>query len=100
MKLHTRCPWLAPFGGEPKGRCPKCLSEAVITEYHGDGVVVGMCKETRDDAVQLAADPADVPDELTEHLCRGCDICGYCWSERVAGPDDLARIKDATAHDE
>lgn len=83
--------WLTPFTGEPEGRCPKCLTKPVMTEYH-DTVVVGMCKERRDVVVALADYPEHVPDETTEHLCRGCPACGYTWCERVATPDDLARI--------
>ncbi|MFJ4902829.1 hypothetical protein [Streptomyces sp. NPDC088727] len=88
--------WLIPFTGEPVGRCPKCLTKPVMTEYH-DSVVVGMCKEKRDIIVAMADDPANVPDETTEHLCRGCPLCGFVWSEYVASPEDLARARAMVA---
>ncbi|MFD8650710.1 hypothetical protein [Streptomyces mirabilis] len=84
--------WLRPFGGEPDGRCPKCLVSPVMTEYH-DAAVVGMCKEPRDVAVAMTETPKDIPDETTEHLCRGCPVCGFAWSERVATAEDLAKVK-------
>lgn len=84
--------WLSPFSGEPEGRCPVCLSQAVMTEYH-DTAVVGMCKERRDVALAMSETPWDIPDECTEHLCRGCTTCGYDWSERVAGPEDLRKAR-------
>ncbi|MCX4799699.1 hypothetical protein OG497_38230 [Streptomyces sp. NBC_01242] len=92
--LVTSKAWLVPFTGEPQGRCPKCLTKPAMTEYH-DTVVVGMCKERRDLAVALAEYPEDISDETTEHLCRGCSLCGFTWCERVATPADLARIKEA-----
>ncbi|MGA5598447.1 hypothetical protein ACPCSE_29855 [Streptomyces cellulosae] len=94
----TTGPWLIPFSGEPAGRCPKCLTTPVMTEYHSY-VVVGMCKERRDAVLALTDDPASVPDDDTEHLCRGCTECGYTWSERVATRADLERVK-AGASDE
>ena len=92
-------PWLIAFTGEPEPRCPKCLSQAVMTEWH-DTVVVAMCKERRDAIVAMSETPWDVPDETTEHLCRACHACHYVWSERVATPADLARIKMADSYDE
>jgi hypothetical protein len=92
MTSTTLGPWLIPFTGEPGGRCPKCLTKPVITEHH-DTVVVGMCKERRDAIVAMSDSPGDVPDETTEHLCRGCISCGYVWCERVATADDMARVK-------
>jgi hypothetical protein len=88
--MTTTTRWLLPFTGEPEGRCPKCLTKPVMTEYH-DTVVIGMCKERRDTVVLLS--DHDVPEECTEHLCRGCPSCGYLWSEFVAGPEDLDRAK-------
>lgn len=99
MTSTAQGPWLAPFNGEPDGRCPKCLTQFPVTEYH-DTVVVGMCKERRDAIVTLAEHPEDVPDETTEHLCRGCSGCGYVWSERVASPQDMARIKATASYDD
>lgn len=84
--------WLRPFGGEPEGRCPMCLITPVMTEYH-DTVVVGMCQEKRDIALAMTDTPWDVPDETTQHLCRGCPVCGFTWCERVAGPEDLEKAK-------
>lgn len=92
MTSTTLGPWLIPFSGEPRGRCPKCLTTEPITEHHY-GAVIGMCAERRQAILEFADDPATVPDELTEHLCRGCHNCGYAWSEHVAGPEDLARVK-------
>ncbi|MEU9405645.1 hypothetical protein AB0E08_08060 [Streptomyces sp. NPDC048281] len=92
-------PWLITFTGEPEGRCPKCLTTPVMTDYH-DTVVVGMCKERRDAIVAMTETYWDVPDETTEHLCRGCPSCGYTWSERVATKADLDRIKAAASHDD
>ncbi len=94
----TTGPWLTPFSGEPAGRCPKCLTTPVMTEYHAY-VVVGMCKERRDAIIAMVDTYWDVPDETTEHLCRGCTACGYTWSERVASPDDLARVKEGASRD-
>ncbi|MFE0490178.1 hypothetical protein [Streptomyces griseoaurantiacus] len=99
MTVTVRGPWLIAFTGEPEPRCPKCLSQAVTSDWH-DTVVVGMCKERRDAIVAMSETPWDVPDETTEHLCRGCDVCHYVWSERVATPQDLARIKAGTADDD
>lgn len=84
--------WLRTFGGEPDGRCPKCLQKPVMTEYH-DTVVVGMCKERRDVVLAMSDYPSGVEDETTEHLCRGCPLCGFTWSERVAGAEDLRRAQ-------
>ncbi|MFI0967035.1 hypothetical protein ACH4S8_37475 [Streptomyces sp. NPDC021080] len=84
--------WLRPFGGEPEGRCPKCLVRPTITEYH-DTVVAGMCQDKRAVAVAMADDPADIPDETTEHLCRACTSCGFEWCERPATAEDMARVK-------
>ena len=92
MTSTVRGPWLVAFNGEPEGRCPKCLAKAPLTEHH-DTVVVGMCKERRDAIVAMSDTPWDVPDETTEHLCRGCHTCGFTWSEQVAGPEDLERVK-------
>lgn len=88
----TYQPWLIAFTGEPEGRCPKCLTKPVMTEYH-DTVVVGMCKERRDVALAMTETPWDVAEETTEHLCRGCPACGYLWSERVATREDMERVK-------
>lgn len=84
--------WLAPFSGEPEGRCPMCLSQTVMTEFH-DTVVVGMCKERRDGILAMTETPWEIPDECTAHLCRGCESCGYEWSEHVAGPEDLRKAR-------
>jgi hypothetical protein len=92
-------PWLIAFTGDPESRCPKCLTQFPVTEYH-DTVVVGMCKERRDAILAMTEHPEGVPDETTEHLCRGCASCGYVWSERVASPADLARIKAADSYDD
>jgi MinD superfamily P-loop ATPase len=94
MTSTVRGPWLVAFTGEPEGRCPKCLTQHPITEYH-DTVVAGMCKERRDAIVAMAEYPEYVPDETTEHLCRGCHACGFTWSENVASPADLERVKAA-----
>lgn len=98
MTATARGPWLQPFNGDPKPRCPKCLAEAAQTEWH-DTVVVGMCKERRDAIVAMSDTPEDIPDEFTEHLCRAC-FCGYWWSEHIASPADMARIKAATSYDD
>jgi hypothetical protein len=90
--------WLWAFGGEPDGRCPKCLITPVMTEYH-DAVVVGMCKEKRDVALALAEYPEHVPDEATEHLCRGCPVCSFTWSERVATAEDMKRAQGLVSSD-
>lgn len=92
MTETTLGPWLIPFSGEPGGRCPKCLTKDPMTEYHTT-TVAGMCKERRDALVAMADDPEHVPDETTEHLCRGCPACLYTWSEHVAGPADMDRVK-------
>jgi ribosomal protein S27AE len=92
MTETARGPWLAAFSGEPAGRCPKCLTSPVVTEHH-DSVVFGMCAERRASILALSETPGDVPDETTEHLCRGCPECGYTWSEHVATADDMARVK-------
>lgn len=99
MTSTTRGPWLIPFTGEPEGRCPKCLTKPVLTDHH-DAVVIGMCAERRASIVALSDKPEDIPDEVTEHLCRGCPACGYTWSEHVATPEDLARILAASTHDD
>jgi hypothetical protein len=95
MTSTVQGPWLRPFSGEPEGRCPKCLTQFPVTEWH-DTVVAGMCKERRDAIVAMAEYPEHVPDETTDHLCRGCSSCGFTWSEHVASAADLARAK-ATA---
>ena len=89
-------PWLIAFTGEPGGRCPKCLTKPVMSEHH-NAVVVGMCKELRDAVVALSDSPWDVPDETTEHLCRGCPACGYEWCERVDTQADMERAKAGLA---
>lgn len=98
MPQTTALVWLFPFSGKPKVRCPKCLAKATHSEHH-DTVVVGMCKERRETIVALSETPDDVPDEATEHLCRGCMACGYTWSEHVAGPEDLARALKSDGDD-
>lgn len=75
--------WIQPFDGDPS--CPKCGSRRLQTEYH-TMAVVQFCKEDRDDLVKLAEDPSQIEDELTEHLCRGCNVCGFAWREHVAPP--------------
>jgi hypothetical protein len=77
--------WLQPFSGEEK-KCPKCRTEgSKIHFFYHPTVVVGECKEIRDSVVALADDAAaEVPDEMTEHLCCACTGCGYSWSERTA----------------
>jgi hypothetical protein len=99
MTETARGPWLIAFNGRPKPRCPKCLAKTVQTEHH-DTAVVGMCKERRDAIVAMTETPWDVPDETTEHLCRGCFVCGYTWSERVAGPADMARVMESGDDDD
>lgn len=76
--------WIQPFQGEDP-HCPKCGAGHLQTEYHSTAVV-GFCKEDRDKLIQLAEDPDSIEDELTEHLCRGCQRCGYAWREHVAPP--------------
>ncbi|THA72446.1 hypothetical protein E6R60_26295 [Streptomyces sp. A0642] len=88
--------WLRPFSGLPKVYCPKCLSEAVASEHHTT-TVVGMCKEARDAVLALTDTPELVPDEMTEHLCRGCFTCHFNWSERVAGPAEMRLLKELTS---
>ncbi|MEV7675156.1 hypothetical protein [Streptomyces sp. NPDC088752] len=92
--------WLLPFSGA-KGICPKCVSTPVFTEWH-DGAVIGMCKEPREILVAFYPPGVPVPDENTEHLCRGCLRCEYTWSERIAGPDDMekARKRGDSDHDD
>lgn len=97
MKVIVQSRWLVPFTGEPEGRCPKCLSKQVNTEHH-TSTVSGMCQEQRDAVLLQADDPDTVPDELTEHLCRGCLNCYYTWSEHVAGPEDLEKARSTVSH--
>lgn len=76
--------WIQPFQGEDPN-CPKCGSRRLQTEHHPTAVV-GFCKEDRDNIVALSDDPSQVEDEMTEHLCRGCNVCGFAWREHVAPP--------------
>ena len=73
--------WLRPFNAD--GKCPKCTTVMLATEYH-PSTVIGMCEERRREAEMLSQDPASVPGRTTEHLCRHCGRCHYSWSEYTA----------------
>ncbi|MGW7100360.1 hypothetical protein [Streptomyces sp. NPDC054838] len=83
MKIDIRATtWLRRFSGEAP-QCPKCHSHDLQSFWHS-AVVVGECAEPRKAVVMMADDPATVPDEDTEHLCRACMSCLYAWSEETA----------------
>ncbi|GAA1978864.1 hypothetical protein [Kitasatospora viridis] len=77
--------WIKPFRRteDNSSTCIKCCSGETITHYH-PAVVVGECDTEYQHALQLADDPTQISDMLTEHLCRACLRCGYTWCERTA----------------
>jgi hypothetical protein len=63
--------------------CPKCKWNVVTTTYHRTNI---LCFSSR-------------PEANCEHLCQGCEKCGYKWPEACAdsGDDqrpDLALVQD------
>lgn len=75
--------WIRPFRGEPN--CPKCgaARESVLTEWH-TAVVIGHCDSIFEASVILSEDADVLSDPCTEHLCRACQRCTFCWCERTA----------------
>lgn len=88
--------WLLPFQtsvptdedgkAEEIVRCSKCQSKDTITEYHPMAASGFRCW----DEVQNLRMAVNVTEEefvsllKTEHLCRSCLSCNYCWCERTA----------------
>lgn len=61
---------------DPAQVCYKCQAEDVSTTYHERPMIGGTgCAEF----------VKALGDEIGEHLCRRCRVCGYLWCTKVAG---------------
>lgn len=68
---------LRPFSEEPY--CPKCRGKHFMTSYH----LYVVQKEGQETPCELWQRAGLLGDEVPEHLCRVCGLCGYGWPEEV-----------------
>jgi hypothetical protein len=61
------------------GRCPKCGTDGIQTEWHSSSKWTSGRQN-----VPCSAPCDDLSRDEGEHLCRGCGNCGYGWAEACA----------------
>jgi hypothetical protein len=78
------------------GACPKCgtpMIEHHRVRYHEDAMPwdLGLDPMRQESCAALMMKlviKEGTPAPLGEHLCHLCDVCGYGWVSKIAGPVD------------